>query len=94
MEKTIELKRNLLEKYFNYLFDEDETNCFENQVETDELHYDRLDLIKEYLVEERDFSWGGCKKTIGDNTDYKIVGDTFVVCVEYYDDRGNRDFWG
>lgn len=93
MEKTIELQRTLLEKYFDYLFDEGETNCFNKQVENEELHYDRLDLIKDYLVEERNFSWGGDKNTIGDNTDYELKRDTFIVCVEYYDDRGNPDFY-
>ena len=65
-----------------------DNSVFKNieQKEDDDLHYDRLDLIKEYLVETKDYCW----LEIGDNTDYIIKDNNFIVDIEIISYEGEQ----
>ena len=55
-------------------------------------HCDQLDIVKDYLVEECDYSYGGSENTLDDDTDLEIKGNNVIVDIYTYDDSNNPDF--
>lgn len=81
-------KEIITEKEFKDFFEDYDGGIQEMEDDEDE---DFFDNIKEFLVEMRDYSWGGGYNTI-DDIDYEIEDKKIVVDVWYYDDIDNPDF--